>query len=190
MVVVPVIIVLLLAFIYFFRREVKRKTLELEAANRERLEIEVQLRQQQRLEAIGTLAGGVAHEINNPIHGIMNYAELISDGLDETEPRLEYAKEIIRETDRIAVIVKNLLQFSRHEKQAHSYASVYDIVDQTVSLVNTIIKKDQITLDIDMDEGLPDIKCRSQQIQQVLMNLLTNARDALNEKYPEFDTNK
>ena len=190
MVVVPVIIVLLLAFIYFFRREVKRKTLELEAANRERLEIEVQLRQQQRLEAIGTLAGGVAHEINNPIHGIMNYAELIRDGLDEAEPRAVYAKEIIRETDRIAVIVKNLLQFSRHEKQTHSYASVYDIVEQTVSLINTVIKKDQIKLNIDMEEGLPDIKCRSQQIQQVLMNLLTNARDALNDKYPDYDENK
>jgi signal transduction histidine kinase len=190
MVVVPVIIVLLLAFIYFFRREVKRKTLELETAHNEKLIIEAQLRHQQKLEAVGTLAGGVAHEINNPLNGIMNYAELISDETDENDPRSVYAKEIICETERISAIVKNLLQFSRHEKQTHSYASVYDIVDQTVSLVNTIIKKDQIKLDIDIEEGLPDIKCRSQQIQQVLMNLLTNARDALNDKYPEFDENK
>jgi PAS domain S-box-containing protein len=155
-----------------------------------RTEMEAYRRQQQKLEAVGTLAGGVAHEINNPIHGIMNYAELISDETDEADPRSVYAKEIIRETDRIAVIVKNLLQFSRHEKQTHSYASVYDIVGQTVSLINTVIKKDQIKLDIDMEEGLPDIKCRSQQIQQVLMNLLTNARDALNDKYPDYDENK
>ncbi len=155
-----------------------------------RMEMEAQQRQQQKLEAIGTLAGGVAHEINNPIHGIMNYAELILDEAGLSGSGTAYAQEIIHETERISVIVKNLLQFSRHEKQTHSYASVYDIIGQTVSLINTVIKKDQITLDIQLDEGLPEIKCRSQQIQQVLMNLLTNARDALNEKYPEYDENK
>lgn len=155
-----------------------------------RQQIEAQLRQQQKLEAIGTLAGGVAHEINNPINGIMNYAQLIYDASDECSASAEYSKEIIHETERISTIVKNLLQFSRHEKQSHSYASIYDIINQTLSLVNTIIRKDQIKLVIDLDEGLPDIKCRSQQIQQVIMNLLTNARDALNVKYPEFDENK
>ncbi len=173
------------AMLVFVRDITERKRME-----NLRTEMEAQQRQQQKLEAIGTLAGGVAHEINNPLNGIMNYAELIRDGLDEAEPRAVYAREIIRETDRISVIVKNLLQFSRHEKQTHSYASLYDIVGQTVSLINTVIKKDQIQLDIDLEEGLPQIKCRSQQIQQVLMNLLTNARDALNDKYPDFDENK
>ncbi len=153
-------------------------------------EMEAQLRQQQKLEAIGTLAGGVAHEINNPINGIMNYAQLIYDKSDEQSGSAIYAREIIHETERISVIVKNLLQFSRHEKQSHSYASIYDIVGQTISLVNTVIKKDQIMLDIKLDDNLPDIKCRSQQIQQVIMNLLTNARDALNEKYSGYDENK
>lgn len=155
-----------------------------------KMEMEAQQRQQQKLEAIGTLAGGVAHEINNPIHGIMNYAELILDDAAISESSTVYAREIIHETERISVIVKNLLQFSRHEKQTHSYASIYDIIGQTVSLINTVIRKDQIKLDIQLDEGLPEIKCRSQQVQQVLMNLLTNARDALNEKYPEYDENK
>jgi PAS domain S-box-containing protein len=152
--------------------------------------MEAQLRQQQKLEAIGTLAGGVAHEINNPLNGIMNYAQLIYDACDPDTSSAEYASEIIHETERISVIVKNLLQFSRQEKQSHSYASIYDIINQTISLVNTVIRKDQIQLDIRLDEGLPDIKCRSQQIQQVIMNLLTNARDALNEKYPGYDENK
>jgi len=112
------------------------------------------------------------------------------DALDKLSPQADYAREIIHETDRIAAIVKNLLQFSRQEKQTHSYASVYDMIDQTVMLINTVIKKDQIRMVLQVDEGLPQIKCRSQQIQQVLMNLLTNARDTLNEKYPEFDENK
>ena len=154
-------------------------------------EVEAQLRQQQKLEAIGTLAGGVAHEINNPINGIMNYAQLILDNVDqENQAITQYAGEIIHETDRVATIVKNLLQFSRQEKQSHSYASIYDIINQTISLINTVVRKDQITLIVDLEDNLPDIKCRSQQIQQVLMNLLTNARDALNEKYRDYDENK
>ena len=160
---------------------------KLQSAN---AEIEAQLRQQQKLEAIGTLAGGVAHEINNPINGIINYAQLILDSNAENESISEYAGEIIHESERISEIVKNLLQFSRIEKQSHSYASVYDIINQTVSLIRTIIKKDQIDLVIALQENLPDIKCRSQQIQQVLMNLLTNARDASNEKFPQTHPDK
>ena len=154
-------------------------------------EMEAQLRQQQKLEAIGTLAGGVAHEINNPINGIMNYAQLILDNPEQkNEDVTTYAGEIIHETERVATIVKNLLQFSRQEKQSHSYASIYDIVNQTISLIKTVVKRNQIELEVDLDKNLPDIKCRSQQIQQVLMNLMTNARDALNEKYPEYHEDK
>lgn len=171
--------------VVFSRDITERKRIE-----RIRLEMEARQRQQQKLEAIGTLAGGVAHEINNPLSGIMNYAELIREDVDKQSSTAEYAGEIVNETERIAVIVKNLLQFSRQEKQTHSYASIYDIINQTISLIRTIIKKDQIQLDIRIEENLPQIKCRSQQIQQVLMNLLTNARDALNEKYPGYDEKK
>jgi PAS domain S-box-containing protein len=182
---VPIMISKIKSEIIFARDITEKKRLE-----ESRQQIEAQLRQQQKLEAIGTLAGGVAHEINNPINGIMNYAQLIYDESDKSTETAEYSKEIIHETERISTIVKNLLQFSRHEKQSHSYASIYDIINQTLSLVNTIIKKDQIKLVIELDEGLPDIKCRSQQIQQVIMNLLTNARDALNERYPGYNENK
>lgn len=170
----------------FARDITERKKLE-----NEKNEVEAQLRQQQKLEAIGTLAGGVAHEINNPINGIMNYAQLILD-IDERKDgeAAKYAGEIIHETERVAVIVRNLLQFSRQEKQSHSYANIYDIINQTISLIKTVVKRDQITLVLDLEEELPDIKCRSQQIQQVLMNLMTNARDALNEKYPNYHEDK
>lgn len=60
----------------------------------------------------------------------------------------------------------------------------------TLALIRTVIKGDQTRLDVDVPEALPRVKCRSQEIQQVLMNLLTNARDALNERYPQFDEDK
>jgi PAS domain S-box-containing protein len=168
----------------FARDIAERKQLE-----KNKIEWNMKIQQQQKLEAIGTLAGGVAHEINNPINGIINYAQLIVDDVESVQSK-KYANSIIQESERISEIVRNLLQFSRQEKQTHSYASVYDIIDRTVSLLSSMLKKDQIKLILNVDEDMPNAKCRSQQIQQVLMNLLTNARDALNDRYPGFDESK
>ena len=152
--------------------------------------LESHLRNQQKLESIGTLASGVAHEINNPINGILNYGQIILDSDIEDKSIKEYAREIISETERVSNIVKNLLEFSRQNKEEHSYAKIDDIISKTLSLVNTVFKHDQIILNLDIEDNIPQIKCNSQQIQQVIMNLITNARDALNEKYPEYNENK
>ena len=120
----------------------------------------------------------------------MNYAQLIADAAAPGTPTAEYAGEIVHETERVATIVRNLLQFARQEKQAHSPARLQDIVEQTLSLLRAVLRRDQITLTVDVPDGLPALKCRSQQLQQVLMNLLTNARDALNAKYPGYHADK
>ena len=169
----------------FIRDITERKLVE-----QERKQLQAQLIQAQKLEAIGTLAGGVAHEINNPIMGIMGYAQLILDTLAPDAPASQYAAEISRETERVATIVRNLLAFARQEKQSHSAARMCDVVASTLSLIRAVMRHDQVTLVIDIPEDLPRIGCRSQQIQQVVMNLLTNARDALNEKYPGYHANK
>ncbi len=147
----------------------------------QKLVIEAKLRNQQKLESIGTLAGGVAHEINNPINGVINYGQLILDCEPHDEIK-QYAQEIIKESDRISAIVSNLLQFSRQETRMASPCRINDVINDTIMLTKTLIKDDQIDLDINIAENLPDVRCISQQIQQVIMNLLTNARDELNEK--------
>mgnify|MGYP004701431217 FL=1 len=154
-----------------------------------RFELEQRSQQQQKLESIGLLAGGVAHEINNPIQGILNYAELMVESTEEPKVK-EYASEIIVETKRVAEIVRNLLQFSRMDKQSHSEARIEDIIHRTLSLVNTIFRKDNIKITLELEANLPAIQCRSQQIQQVLMNLLTNARDAIQENTNMDEMNK
>ena len=163
----------------------ERKRLE-----QERAAMEAQMRQQQKLESIGTLASGVAHEINNPVNGIMNYAQLIQDRLPGDSPLTEFTGEIMHETQRVATIVRNLLTFARNEKQSHSPAHIADIIESVLSLVRTVIRRDQITLKATVPAGLPQLKCRSQQVQQVIMNLVTNARDALNERYPGHHPDK
>jgi PAS domain S-box-containing protein len=167
-----------------------RDITEIKLAERQKADMEAQLRHAQKLESIGTLASGVAHEINNPINGVMNYAQLILDQSAPGAVAAEYAREIISETERVAVIVRNLLQFARQEKQTHSPARMEDIIDAVLSLMGAVLRHDQIRLEVDIGAGLPTVKCRSQQIQQVVMNMLSNARDALNEKYPDHHEDK
>jgi PAS domain S-box-containing protein len=160
-------------------------------AERQREHFEGQRRQQQRLESIGTLASGVAHEINNPVQGIMNYAELIAGAEDASDDIREFAGEIEIETRRVTTIVRNLLAFSRQElSEASEAVALADIVNGTLSLVRSVMRKDHISLDIDVPIDLPRVYCRSQQIQQVIMNLLTNARDALNSYRPGYQEDK
>jgi len=152
--------------------------------------LEAQLRQQQKLESIGTLASGIAHEINNPLNGIMNFAELIQDNLPPGDASQVYTGKIIEESKRVAKIVHNLLAFARQEKERHSPAALTDIIDASLGLMETVLRKDQITCQVEVSRDLPTIKCRSQQLQQVFINLIANARDALNHRYPEYNEDK
>ncbi|MBN2558549.1 MAG: PAS domain S-box protein [Clostridia bacterium] len=163
---------------------------DMKKLEQENLQMEQLIRERQKLEAVDTLASGVAHEINNPINGIMNYGQLLLDMLGTEHEAAGYAAEIIHESERVSSIVKNLLQFSRHSTEEYEMTDIRGILEQTLSLVKTILKQDQIDLWIDIPDGLPEISCRSQQIQQVLMNLMTNARDSLNRKYEGYDDNK
>ena len=120
----------------------------------------------------------------------MNYAQLIKDKTAKESSLTGYASEIIHETERVAVIVRNLLMFARQDKESHTPSRIVDIVTSTLSLIQTIVRTDQITINVDVPDDLPKLMCRSQQLQQVLMNLITNARDALNDKYSGYDENK
>ena len=155
----------------------------------EKQAMELHLSQSQRLESIGTLASGVAHELNNPLTSVINYAQRIRDRVGDAKLR-DYAAGIIEEGDRMAKIVSHLLSFTWQEMERHSPADIRDIVDGTLSLIGASLRKDQIRVEVDTPSDLPRTRCQSQQIQQVLMNLLTNARDALNSRYPESDEDK
>lgn len=160
-------------------------------AEREREAMRQQLVQSQKLESIGTLAGGVAHEINNPINAVMNYAQLIEDGVDRDSKLATYAGEIIKECERVAAITKDLLSFARLDKDESYHAvQISDVVNSAVTLYKASARRDRIVLEMNIPEGLPAVLCRGQQVQQVVLNLLTNARDALNEKYENSHPDK
>jgi PAS domain S-box-containing protein len=164
-----------------------RDTTARRRAEREKRELEAQLRQRQKLESIGTLAAGVAHEINNPVTGIINFAQVIARRVDPESGLGELAQNIISESWRVSDIVKSLLAFSRQERVTVGSTALGRIVEDTLMLVSAMLKEDRISIEIDLPGDLPRVNCRGQQIQQVLMNVITNARDALAERFPDPD---
>lgn len=156
---------------------------------RERGMWQAHARHQQRLESIGTLASGVAHEINNPVQSIMNYAQLIGRRAGSGDVAT-YAQEILQEAQRVAAIVKGLLSFARQEGEPYTDVQVREVVESTLSLVTALLRKEGIRLELDLGDDLPSIRCHPQQIQQVLLNLIGNAREALNACYPNGHEDK
>jgi len=155
----------------------------------QRRETEESLRHQQKMESLGTMASGVAHEINNPLMGMMGYAELIGSRI--TDPQiLDYAMNILREGERIAHITRGLLSFSQDDVAARHPADIRSILSDSLPLVHTAMLRSHITIETEIDDAVPEVDCSRQQIQQVIVNLLMNARDALDTKYPAYDVEK
>lgn len=142
-----------------------------------------------QLAVVGELAAGVAHEINNPVNGIINYAQLLMD-LDGSGERGKYLQSIIREGKRIAGFTKNLLDFSRKQEEVLEPVKAADLVQHCIELVQHQYTKDGILLTCSLSDKLPEIYCNPQHIQQVLLNVLSNARYALNQRFPDADRNK
>ncbi len=156
----------------------------------DKLQIEAQLRQSQKMEAVGQLAGGVAHEINNPINSIINYAQLIIDEGEKGSSEYAFAERIIAEGGRIANIVKGLLAFSRESREERRKVSISEVISETLSLIAVQLKKDGINLILDMPGELPEIKASPQHLVQVFLNIIDNSRYALNQKYPARSEDK
>ncbi len=148
----------------------------------EKKRLEEQLLQAQKMEALGTLVAGVAHEINNPITGIINYAQLMIDQGEARAESAELPQRIINEGERIAVIVKNLLSIARTSKGERFSANVKDLLSESLALIEPQFRKGGIALTFDIPDDLPDVMVNAQEIQQVFLNIMSNAQYALNQK--------
>lgn len=143
-----------------------------------------------QLASLGELAAGVAHEINNPINGIINYAQLLADSLDIEQEDMDILCGIIDEGERIANIVRNLLAFARARKEHKDRVALSDMLACSLALTESQLRKDGIRLQVEVPDGLPEVIAHAQEIQQVILNLLSNSRYALNKKYPSVDEQK
>ncbi len=142
------------------------------------------------LVSLGELAAGVAHEINNPITGIISIAEILESQCYKQGQDAKIPNMIIEEAERIAEIVKKLLAFARDRKEEHSPAHIKDIISDILGLVERRIIKDGIKLSVNVSSDLPKVIARSQEIQQVFLNIISNAQYALKQRFPETHDDK
>ncbi|HEX6534444.1 MAG TPA: response regulator [Gemmatimonadaceae bacterium] len=144
----------------------------------ERRHLEEELHQSRKMDAIGRLAGGVAHDINNVLTAITCYSEMLVAGLEGTDERREDVLEIRRAAQRAAALTSQLLAFSRKQILQPRLIDLNDIVGEMERLLARVIGED-LTIDIARDPELWLVRADPGQIEQVIMNLVVNARDAM-----------
>ncbi len=140
---------------------------------------EAQLRQAQKMEAVGRLAGGVAHDFNNLLTVIRGYSELILSRLGPADPARREMEEVKKAADRAAGLTSQLLAFSRRQFVATKIVDLNGIVMNMDGMLRRLLGEDVIELCADLEPQLGSIKADPGQIEQVIMNLAVNARDAM-----------
>lgn len=147
-------------------------------AEQEQKNLEEQLRQSQKMEAIGRLAGGVAHDFNNMLTGILGYSDMLLSDLSESDPLYEDIHQIQRASKKASLLTHQLLAFSRKQIISPRVINPNEIIEQSKKMIERIIGED-VVLHFDPDEKLRNIRADPAQLDQILINLATNARDAM-----------
>ncbi|HEX8817780.1 MAG TPA: ATP-binding protein [Terriglobales bacterium] len=146
----------------------------------ERVELEAQLSQADKLSSIGLLAAGVAHEVNTPLAVISSYAQMLAKQLQGDPQRGALLEKITRQTFRASEIVNNLLNFSRTSGTEFTEVDVNKVISDTLALLEHQFKTSRIHITSELYRDLPLIYGNAGRLQQVFLNLFLNAKDAMN----------
>ncbi len=165
------------------KRELEDWALTLEKKVDERAEemkkIHSQLFRSEKLASLGKLAAGVAHEINNPLTGILTNSSLLLEDLEAADPHREDVEVMVKETIRCREIVKRLLDFAKQTKPQKRLASMNGLIENIVLLVRNQTSFRNITIEKQLNPALPDLLVDPDQIQQVFINIILNAAEAM-----------
>jgi len=145
----------------------------------DRVRMEEQMSQNEKLTSLGLLAAGVAHEVNTPLAVISNYIQMLSKQIPREDERQKTIEKIVKQTFRASEIVNNLLNFSRTGAAEFIEINLNSILDETLSLVQHPFKTGRVTVIRNFGENLPFVLGSSTKLQQVFLNLFMNARDAM-----------
>lgn len=154
---------------------------ERKEAEFKKLEMESQLQQAQKMESIGTLAGGISHDFNNSLQAILGYAQMLLLDTEITDPKYSKLLQIEKAAQRASELTQQLLTFSRKVESQLRPANLNQEIKQVEKLLRRTIPK-MIDIKLDLEEDLHIINADPSQVEQILMNLAVNARDAMGEE--------
>ncbi|GBD95075.1 sporulation kinase E [bacterium BMS3Abin05] len=143
--------------------------------------LQIEMIRMDRLASLGVLASGIAHEIRNPLAGIKTMAQTLEEEIEPDDSRREYPSRIIRQVNRLDELLKAFFSYARPRPPIKKWHDLPDIVHEVVVLLNKKISSSKIDLSEIYDENLPKIFVDLNQIQQVFINLILNAVDAMSE---------
>jgi two-component system NtrC family sensor kinase len=163
--------------------ELKDWALKLEAAVEEKTR-ELQIAQAEavrgeKLASVGLLAAGIAHELNNPLTGILTFSHLVRENMPDDSPDAEDLDLVIKETKRCATIIRRLLDFARERAPEKSYCDLNQLIADTAQLIEQAARITQIEVVLELDESLQPVWLDEDLIKQVIMNMLVNAQHAI-----------
>ncbi|MBA7687974.1 Adaptive-response sensory-kinase SasA [subsurface metagenome] len=138
--------------------------------------------QTEKLSALGRMAAGIAHEINNPLGGILLYSTNLLKKVPKEGPFREGLEIIIQETMRCKIIIQDLLEFSREKEPEKTFANINNIIEKTLSMLENEFRLHHIRVEKLLSSGMPDIFVDVNQMHQVFVNLLLNAVEAIQEQ--------
>lgn len=144
-------------------------------------ETQRQLFQSEKLASVGRLAAGVAHEINNPLTGVLTYSSFLLKRAEDKPEMKDDLEVIVRETKRCREIVKGLLDFARQSPAEKNRVAINEVVERSAQILANQLAKHKIQIEKQLAPDLPEIEADANQLQQVLVNLIMNASDAIGE---------
>lgn len=157
----------------------------------EREEMQRQLFETSKLASIGELSAGVAHEINNPLNGIINFAQLLKDeDVERSEFERQMIEGIIDEGGRIASIVRGLLTFARHDMHEMRRVDLAEPIKSSLALFGRQFHTDDITVEIDVPDRLLPLRADESRLRQLVLNMISNAHHALKLRQPDAERHK
>jgi len=152
---------------------------KVEAASRELRLAQAEAARGEKLASVGLLAAGIAHELNNPLTGVLTFSTLVRKQMPDGSPEAEDLDLVIQETRRCASIIRRLLDFAREKAPEKNFADLNRLIERTVGLVSEPARAADIEISVDLDETLPPVWMDESLVEQVVMNMLVNAQHAI-----------
>lgn len=160
-------------------RQLRAAEVEVNARMEAQRSAENRLIQAAKLAAVGEMAAGIAHELNNPLTTVTGFSELVLEDIPSDSPHRNELEMVLREARRASGVVRRLLDFSRQGERVRTSADLNEVVNDVVALTRHLIQTNNVTLSLILNDNLPWVSMDTNQLKQVLLNLIHNALQAM-----------